>query len=62
MGLTEEQLAPGLAETGAAVEAARPAGERQQAARQAQAKTFQRENGAAATSHTDVTAGQKTGA
>lgn len=62
MGLTREQLQPGLAQTAAAVEAARPAGEQQQAARQTQAKAFQRENGAAATSHTDVTAGQKMGA
>ena len=61
MGLTVEQLAPGLAQTAAAVAAARPAGEREQAARQAQARSFQRENGAAAMSHTDVTAGQKTG-
>jgi hypothetical protein len=61
MGLTVEQLKPGLAQTAAAVASARPAGEQQQAARQAQAKAFQRENGAAARSHTDVTAGQKRG-
>ncbi len=45
MGLTVEQLAPGLAQTEAEVRAATPAADAASAARQADAGRFIRENG-----------------
>jgi hypothetical protein len=59
VALTTEQSAPGLAETARQASSARPQAEAAAAARQRQAESFQRENGAAARNHTDVTAGQK---
>jgi hypothetical protein len=61
MALTTDQSAPGLAETARQAASARSQAEVQSAARQRQAASFQRENGAGARNHTDVTAGQKTG-
>ncbi len=45
MGLTEDQLAPGLAQTESEVRAATPAADAASAARQADAGRFIRENG-----------------
>lgn len=55
------QLAPGLAQTASEVQAMRPQAEAAAAARQSQARAFQVENGAEAMTHTQVTAGQRTG-
>ena len=54
-----DQTAPGLAETAAAVAAARPAAESLAAARQAEAKTFIQEHGAAASGGHTVTAAER---
>jgi hypothetical protein len=54
-----EQTAPGLAETAAAVAAARPAAESKAAAQQAEAKTFIQEHGAAALGGYTVTAAER---
>ena len=54
-----EQTAPGLAETAAAVQAARPAAESLAASQQAQARTFIQEHGAASSGGHTVTAAER---